>query len=163
MSRCPDGSGYSCHTHTSARLCDDRGVSTLEFTFVLPFLLFAVLGIVELCRATLTLSLLQSAVREGARVSALTPVDTASRQGTTVVAIGTQRLQEVLASGGVTADTITLECLSAGGGAETCADNTGQTVRAAAAVTFRTAVPVFLPSLSAFSLTRETSVRREGG
>jgi Flp pilus assembly protein TadG len=138
-------------------------VSTLEFTFVLPFLLFAVFAIVELCRATLTLSLLQTAVREGARVSAVTPVEVAIKQGTTVVAMGTQRLQDVLASGGVIAETITVECRSASGGAEACADNTAQTVRATAAVTFHTAVPLFLPSLSAFLLTRETSVRREGG
>src|SRR5262245_18841827 len=156
------GFGRRCQGNASPKLGNNHGVSTLEFTFVLPFLLFAVFAIVELCRATLTLSLLQTAVREGARLSAVTPVEMAIKQGTTVVAMGTQRLQEVLASGGVIADTITVECRSASGGAEACADNTAQTVRAAA-VTFHTAVPLFLPSLSAVLLTRETSVRREGG
>jgi Flp pilus assembly protein TadG len=157
------GGDRTSQASVAAKCGNDRGVSTLEFTFVLPFLLFAVLGIVELCRATLTLSLLQTAVREGARLSAVTSVETASNQGTTVVALGTQRLQDVLASGGVVADTMTVECRDAAGGAEVCSDSTPQTVRATAAVTFRTAVPVFLPSLSEFLLTRETSVRREGG
>ncbi len=55
------------------RLGTERGTSTLEFIVVLPFLLFIFLVGVELSRAWLTAHIAASAVREGARLGAVTP------------------------------------------------------------------------------------------
>lgn len=139
-------------------LRNEQGVSTLEFTFLLPFLFFVVFGIVELCRASLTLSLLQTAVRDGAHTGALTPVANDPK------AAARQRVQEVLASGGVIADTPPdPQCRTDAlvPSSEPCTSDSRQVVWVQASVTFRTVIPLLLPSMSEFVLSREAVVHRE--
>ena len=56
------------------RLLGQEGTSTLEFIVVLPTLLFIMFAAVELSRAWLTAHVATSAVREGVRLAAVTPV-----------------------------------------------------------------------------------------
>lgn len=64
---------------TPARLPSDlrpqRGATLIEFALVLPFLLVATLTVVDLSRAFYLKSMMKSAAREAARVSAVQPGD----------------------------------------------------------------------------------------
>ena len=78
----------------------DSGNAVIEFALVLPLLLLVVFGITELGRATMTVNVLTSAAREGARVASVSGADSAAV---------TSRVMEVLnaanitpASGGIT-------------------------------------------------------------
>ena len=54
---------------------DTRGQSVVEFALVLPLLLVIVFGITEFGRAWMTMNVLTSAAREGARLAAVTGPD----------------------------------------------------------------------------------------
>ena len=72
----------------------ERGTSTVEFLVVLPVLLFIMLGTVELSRAFMTMNLVTTAAREGARWGAVSAPDQ-------VVSAATARISEVLLAGGI--------------------------------------------------------------
>ena len=56
------------------RLKDKTGQSLIEFALVLPILLLVVFGITEFGRAIMTVNVLNTASREGARLAAVSPV-----------------------------------------------------------------------------------------
>lgn len=53
----------------------ESGNAVIEFALILPLLLLVVFGITELGRALMTVNLLTSAAREGARVASVTGAD----------------------------------------------------------------------------------------
>jgi len=63
-----------------SRLRDTRGNAVVEMALVLPFLLLLVFGITEFGRAWMTLNVLQTAAREGARLAVVTTPDVAAVQ-----------------------------------------------------------------------------------
>jgi len=76
------------------------GVALIEFAFVLPILLVLAMGMLDFGRAFHEKSVLDQAAREGARVAVVTAPD---------LDIVTQRVNDVLASGGITATSITCD------------------------------------------------------
>ena len=58
-----------------SRLRDTRGNAVVEMALILPFLLLLVFGITEFGRAWMTVNVLQSAAREGARLAVVTTPD----------------------------------------------------------------------------------------
>lgn len=70
------------------------GVALIEMAFVLPLLLVLAMGMLDFGRAFHTKSVLDQAAREGARIAVVTSPD---------VDLVTARVNEVLASSGVTA------------------------------------------------------------
>jgi len=72
---------------------DSRGQSVVEFALVLPLLLVLVFGITEFGRAWLTMNVLTSAAREGARLAVVTAPD----EGRVIA-----RVEEVCAAGRIT-------------------------------------------------------------
>jgi Flp pilus assembly protein TadG len=56
-------------------LRSDRGQALIEFALVLPLLLLLVFGITEFSRAWMTVNVLTSAAREGARLAVVTEPD----------------------------------------------------------------------------------------
>jgi len=121
-----------------------RGTSTLEFALVLPTLLFVMFAIVELSRAWLTLNLATTAAREAARAAAVTaepfPNPPSAMARITSILNGT-------GTGTVTCST------------NPCAQDA--TVQATVAVTFTTAVPLFLPMLSTLNIQQTATMRYE--
>lgn len=77
---------------------ENRGQSVVEFALVFPLLLVLVIGIAEFGRAWMTMSVLTSAAREGARIAVVTAPDQAA-----VAA----RVTDVCHSAGVTPTHIT--------------------------------------------------------
>ena len=75
------------------------GVALVEFAFVLPILLVLAMGMLDFGRAFHTKSLLDQAAREGARVAVVTSPDPD---------IVTDRVNAVLASGGITPTSVTV-------------------------------------------------------
>ena len=75
------------------------GVALVEFAFVLPILLVLAMGMLDFGRAFHTKSLLDQAAREGARVAVVTSPDPD---------IVTDRVDAVLASGGITPTSVTV-------------------------------------------------------
>lgn len=71
----------------------NRGQSVIEFALILPLLLVILFGITEFGRAWMTLNLLTSAAREGARLAVVTAPDWNAV---------TQRVTDVCNSAGVT-------------------------------------------------------------
>lgn len=124
---------------------DQRGTSILEFIVVLPTLLVVLFAIVELSRAWLTLNIVTTAVREGARVGVVTnPFDP-----TPAIA----RINNVLGSANLIADSVTVTC--------TGPCDRGSEVRADVTVTFQTLFPVFLPMLQTLPMQQRASMRYE--
>lgn len=78
---------------------NQRGNAVVEFALVLPILLLVVFGITEFGRAWLTLNLMNTAAREGARLAAVTGPDED---------LVRTRVTEVLTAAHVTASTITV-------------------------------------------------------
>lgn len=76
----------------------DRGSAIIEAALTLPILLLVVFGITEFGRALMTTNVLTQAAREGARVVAVTGVETD----------GVTRVNEVLAAANITADSVTV-------------------------------------------------------
>lgn len=78
------------------KLSGERGQSALELALILPILLMLVVGIAEFGRAWMTVNVLTGAVREGARLAAVTPDLGANRdqvQGAVTELLNTANLQ----------------------------------------------------------------------
>ena len=121
------------------RLGNQRGTSTLEFIVVLPTLLLIFLASLELSRAWLTANIATNAVREAARVGAVTPSpDPNSPSFDNGPAM--TRMSEVLAAANLTAATSAVTCSSAA-----CLPDSQ--VEASVTINFETVVPLFLPVL----------------
>jgi Flp pilus assembly protein TadG len=78
----------------------ESGVALVEFAFVLPILLVLAMGMLDFGRAFHTKSLLDQAAREGARVAVVTTPD---------LDIVTDRVNAVLASGGIAPTSVTVD------------------------------------------------------
>ena len=78
---------------------DSRGQSVVEFALVLPLLLVLVFGITEFGRAWLTMNVLTSAAREGARLAVVTAPD---------VPRVIERVNAVCAAGRITPTAVTV-------------------------------------------------------
>lgn len=76
------------------------GVALIEFAFVLPILLVLAMGMLDFGRAFQEKSLLDQAAREGARIAVVTAPD---------LDLVTTRVNNVLASGGITPTTVTCD------------------------------------------------------
>jgi Flp pilus assembly protein TadG len=134
---------------TLRRLLGQEGTSTLEMIVVLPTLLFIMFAAVELSRAWLTAHVATSAVREGARLAAVTP----AAQDPTGTA--RSRITQVLSAANLTplgAPTVT--CTPA-----PCAPDSR--VDANVTVRFQTLFPVLLPMLQTKDISETASMRYE--
>lgn len=134
----------------------------VEIIIVLPVLLLVMFGIVELSRAWFTAQLTTTAVREAVRVAAVAlPAD--------VSTVGTQRLNQVLLAGNmsacpqpppascVVASSVTRQDIAGIAGSD-------EEVVATATVQFRTLFANLLPaSLQALNITQTAVMRHEGG
>jgi Flp pilus assembly protein TadG len=128
----------------------ERGTSTVEFLVVLPVLLFIMLGTVELSRAFMTMNLVTTAAREGARWGAVSAPDQ-------VVSAATSRISEILLAGGISCGGCANVTCSSG-----CDPAADSRVQADVTVTFQTIVPLFLPMLTSINLNQTASMRYEG-
>ena len=124
---------------------DQRGTSTLEFILVLPSLLLIMLGIVEFSRAWMTMNLVTTAVREGARTAVVTAPFNPN--------VGVARINTVLSAANLTASSVTVTC------AAPC--QPGSQVQANATVTFQTLFPIVLPMLQTLTFQQQASMRYE--
>jgi Flp pilus assembly protein TadG len=122
---------------------NQRGTSTLEFIVVLPVLLFVLFAIVEISRAYLTVNLVTTAAREGARAGAVAPA-------ANVTSYGVARIDE-MPGGPWTYRTVSCDPAACEAGAEVTA-----TVRA----TFQTVVPLLLPAMFQNLTIEQTAVAR---
>jgi len=138
------------------RLGTERGTSTLEFIVVLPFLLLIMLVGVELSRAWLTAHVASSAVREGARLGAVTPISPDPPYNmTTWAETATGRITDVLSGANLTA----LGAPTVGCTPTPCAPNSQ--VDASVTVRFQTVVPLFLPQIAQIDITQSATMRYE--
>jgi len=78
-------------------LRQNRGQSVVEFALVLPLILLVLFGITEFGRAWMTMNILTSSAREGARIAAVTAPD---------IAVVNTRVTDVCTSAGVTPTSI---------------------------------------------------------
>lgn len=85
------GDGRNC------RRDPESGVALIESAFVLPLLLVLTMGMLDFGRAFHTKSVLDQAAREGARIAVVTSPD---------ADLVTEKVNEVLASSGVTASSV---------------------------------------------------------
>ena len=76
-------------------LGSEDGTSVLEFAVVVPFLMIVFVVGAELSRAWFTANIVQNAVREGARMGAVTPDTPAG----TASSVGQTRITSILPSG----------------------------------------------------------------
>lgn len=127
-----------------------QGTSTLEFVVVLPTLLFVLFAIMELSRAWLTVNIVTTASREGARTGSVTP----PLEGDVFdPAAAENRIEEILEAANLSANEGTgVAC------ATPCV--TGSEVEANVRVTFNTVLP-FLPMLTGLDINRSTIMRYE--
>jgi Flp pilus assembly protein TadG len=146
---------------TLRQLLGQNGTSTLEFIVVLPTLLFIFLAAVELSRGWLTAHVATSAVREGARIAAVTPAASA-------VSAGISKVTYVLGSANLTAQSgpkVTCTCalpactLPPSPPPSQCVPDA--TVDVVVTVRFQTLFPVFLPMLQTMDITEKASMRYE--
>jgi len=137
----------------AGRQKDQRGTSTLEFVVVLPTLLFVFFAIMEFSRAWLTVNIVTTATREGARMGSVTP----PVAGTTDVFDpdpADARITAILGSANLTPigtppwTTCPTPCVR------------GSQVQANVQVTFNT-VLAFLPMLLDIDINRTTTMRYE--
>ena len=134
----------------SSILRGEKGTSTLEFIVVFPFLLLIFLAGVELSRAWLTATVAANAVREGARIGAVTPA-------ADVVAIATARINDVLSAANLTAVAgPTVTCNPA-----PCDPLSDSRVQATVTVQFQTVVPLFIPLLASLNINQSATMRYE--
>jgi Flp pilus assembly protein TadG len=129
----------------------DRGTSTLEFVVVLPTLLLVFFAIMELSRAWLTVNIVTTATREGARIGTVTPPQAGDVFDS---AAAEARIDEILNAanlldGAIRSVTCPTPCVP------------GSDVQADVTVTFDTAVPIFLPMLVDMNISRSTTMRYE--
>lgn len=135
----------------SRRQKHDRGTSTLEFVVVLPTLLLVFFAIMELSRAWLTVNIVTTATREGARAGSVTPplpddvFDAAPAEARIDAILNSANLLQG-SSKNVTCET---PCV------------TGSQVQSDVTVTFDTVIPLFLPMLVDMEITRSTTMRYE--
>ncbi len=128
------------------------GTSTLEFIVVLPTLLLVFFAIMELSRAWLTVNIVTTATREGARMGSVTPPLPPGNVFNPAPAEA--RIDEILAAANLSTGAIrSVTCPGA------CV--TGSQVQANVQVTFDTVVPIFLPLLTGMDLNRTTIMRYE--
>ena len=83
----------------NSRRNPESGVALIESAFVLPILLVLTMGMLDFGRAFHTKSVLDQAAREGARIAVVTSPD---------VDLVEAKVNDVLASSGVTAATVTI-------------------------------------------------------
>jgi Flp pilus assembly protein TadG len=128
-----------------------RGTSTLEFVVVLPTLLFVMFAIMELSRAWLTVNIVTTASREGARVGTVTPTQAGDVFDP---APAEARIDEILASANLSTGVVrSVACPNP------CV--AGSDVQANVQVTFDTVMPIFLPMLMGLDINRTTTMRYE--
>jgi Flp pilus assembly protein TadG len=130
---------------------NQTGTSTLEFVVVLPTLLFLFFAIMELSRAWLTVNIVTTASREGARLGSVTPTlggnifDPAPAEA---------RIDEILTAANLsTGVTRSVSCVAP------CV--AGSQVQANVQLTFDTVMPIFLPMLMGIDINRTTTMRYE--
>ncbi|HEV8343396.1 MAG TPA: TadE/TadG family type IV pilus assembly protein [Candidatus Binatia bacterium] len=129
----------------------DRGTSTLEFVVVLPTLLLVFFAIMELSRAWLTVNIVTTATREGARIGSVTPPQAGDVFDS---AAAEARIDEILDAANLLDVAIrSVTCPTP------CVPGSG--VQADVTVTFDTAVPIFLPMLVDMNISRSTTMRYE--
>jgi len=121
--------------------CSDRGQSLVEFALVLPFLLLVLMGIFEFGRIWMTVNVITSAAREGARVAAVTAPDVAAAKAA---------VNNVLSGGHVTGATITVSGPSG-------ANEVSVTVT----VNYTPMTVGLIPGLHAMALTRSATMHWE--
>lgn len=127
-----------------------EGTSTLELIVVLPTLLFVMFAIMELSRAWLSVNIVTTAAREGARVGTVTPAPgDVFDSGPAMARIDQILLAANLSTGAVRSVTCPSPCVS------------GSQVQAQVAVTFDTVMPIFLPMLVNMNISRNTTMRYE--
>ena len=130
-----------------------KGISTLEFIAVLPFLFLLMLTTVELSRMVLTYNTVVQASRDGARVGAAS--DPFSISKATAAACNVLKQGNLVSSCPAASGTIAVSCV---GGA--CDVNTqdGSRVQATVQVAFQTFAPAFVPGLSSITLSNQTTM-----
>lgn len=123
----------------------------MEFIVVLPTLLLVFFGIMELSRAWLTVNIVTTATREGARVAVVTPPlpGDVFNSGPAVARIDQILDAANISTGAIRSVTCTAPCV------------TGSEVQADVTVTFDTVVPIFLPMLVDMNISRSTTMRYE--
>jgi Flp pilus assembly protein TadG len=128
-----------------------RGTSTLEFIVVLPTLLLVLFAIIEFSRAWLTVNIVTTASREGARVGVVTPTSSGDVfDNTDALARIDQILASANLSDGATRNvTCAAPCVS------------GSTVQADVQVTFDTVIPLLSSILTNVNISRTTTMRYE--
>jgi Flp pilus assembly protein TadG len=92
--------GRPVHPGLSPDRRSESGVALIEFAFVLPILLVLAMGMLDFGRAFHMKSMLDQAAREGARVAVVTSPD---------ADIVESRVDAVLASGGITPTSVTID------------------------------------------------------
>ncbi len=129
-----------------------KGISTLEFIAVLPFLFFIMLTAVELSRMVLTYNTVVQASRDGARAGAAS--DPFSITSATAAACNVLLKGNLVSSCPAPSGTIAVSCSNA------CDVNTqdGSQVQATVQVTFQTFAPAFVPGLSSITLSNQTTM-----
>ena len=128
---------------------NQRGVVTLEFILILPFLLLVLFGGAELSRAFFTLNLLTTAAREAARTGVVVAPDA-------VQSAATARLTALLGQPGQPPLnwSAAVACNPA-----PCAPNSQVQVNVTS--NFQTIFPALLPMLSSITIQQTASMRYE--
>jgi Flp pilus assembly protein TadG len=129
----------------TAQQKDQKGTSTLEFIVVLPTLLFVLFAIIEFSRLWLTVNIVTTASREGARVGVVTPT---SAGDVFNPGPAEARITQIL-PGGVPSVTCATPCVS------------GSEVQANVQVTFDTVIPLLSSILTDVNISRTTRMRYE--
>jgi Flp pilus assembly protein TadG len=128
-------------------LKDEKGQNIVEFALVVPLLFLLVIGIAEFGRAWMTRNVLTGAAREAARIAVVPQAGGASS-----IPAAITRANDILASAGITAATVTVTDNGAFGA-----------VTATVVSDFNVVVAGFLPGLDSptIQLTSTTTMRRE--
>ena len=131
---------------------EQRGTSTLEFIVVLPTLLFVLFSIIEFSRAWLTVNIVTTATREGARTGVVTPTLPGSAFN---AAPAEDRIDDILESANLDEYLITRSV--------TCPTPcvSGSEVQANVQVTFDTVIPLLSSILADVNISRTTRMRYE--
>ena len=120
-----------------------RGQSIVEFALVMPIYVLILMGIIEFGRVWMTMNVLSSAAREGARIAAVTGPDV-SRVKTAV--------NNTLSAGNISNGTVTVS-----------GPNSASEVRVTVQITYRPITGGIVPGLSSeIQLSKATTMRWEG-
>jgi Flp pilus assembly protein TadG len=131
-----------------------RGIATLEFIVVLPFLVFLMLAVVEASRMVLTYNTLVQASRQGARVGAAS--DPLSITNATAAACNVLLQGNLVKSCPAASGSITVAC-TPGKACDVNIKDASQ-VQATVQVTFHSIFPDFVPFLSSIPLSSTTNM-----